>query len=63
VGDIELGGVAVEVSAGNGHSCARLDTGAIRCWGRNFYGQLGYANTIDIGDDESPASAGDVQSN
>jgi hypothetical protein len=33
----------------------------IRCWGRNDYGQLGYGHTDTIGDDETPASAGDVE--
>lgn len=60
VGDINLGGRAVEISVGRYHSCARLDTGAVRCWGYNVLGQLGYGNTNNIGDDEAPASAGDV---
>jgi hypothetical protein len=42
------------------HTCARLGTGEVRCWGDAGFGQLGYANTVDIGDDETPASAGDV---
>ena len=33
-------GVA-SISAGSEHSCARLNTGALRCWGSNAYGQLG----------------------
>jgi alpha-tubulin suppressor-like RCC1 family protein len=32
---------ATEVTAGGEHSCAKLDTGEIRCWGRNSSGQLG----------------------
>jgi alpha-tubulin suppressor-like RCC1 family protein len=31
----------VEIAAGSGHSCARLSTGEVRCWGRNTEGQLG----------------------
>ena len=31
----------VEVAAGNQHSCARRQSGAVECWGRNTYGQLG----------------------
>lgn len=60
VGDVNLGGVAVEVAAGGFHTCARLDTGAVRCWGDGLDGQLGYGDVDDIGDDEAPASAGDV---
>jgi alpha-tubulin suppressor-like RCC1 family protein len=61
VGDIELGGIATEISVGTLHTCALLDGGTIRCWGRAVFGQLGYANELDIGDDETPASAGDVR--
>ena len=41
-------------------TCVVLDTGKIRCWGVGMYGALGYGNTENIGDDEPPASAGDV---
>ncbi|MCB9749647.1 MAG: hypothetical protein H6713_06520 [Myxococcales bacterium] len=40
-----LGGDAtrpVELAAGDAFTCARFDDGAVRCWGRNNYGQLGY---------------------
>jgi alpha-tubulin suppressor-like RCC1 family protein len=59
-GDVELGGTAIRVVAGYAHTCALLDTGAVRCWGHGSTGKLGYGNTEDIGDDESPASAGEV---
>jgi alpha-tubulin suppressor-like RCC1 family protein len=29
------------VAAGSRHSCALLATGTVKCWGENFYGQLG----------------------
>ncbi len=58
--DIALGGRAVQITAGRDHTCALLDTGKVRCWGANAEGQLGYGHTRDIGDDEAPASAGDV---
>jgi alpha-tubulin suppressor-like RCC1 family protein len=59
IGSIDIGGTVVQVAAG-GHTCAVLDSGALRCWGDNEYGQLGYASTETIGDDETPASVGDV---
>ncbi|ACY15380.1 RCC1 domain-containing protein [Haliangium ochraceum] len=60
IADVALGGWAVQISAGDDHACALLDTGKLRCWGGNRDGQLGYGHTRDIGDDETPASAGDV---
>jgi alpha-tubulin suppressor-like RCC1 family protein len=48
------------VAAGARFSCARLDTGRVRCWGIGSYGALGYGNTHDVGDNETPASAGPV---
>ena len=59
-GDVELGGAAVELAAGGRHTCALLGDGAVRCWGEGGRGQLGYGDTQSIGDDEVPASAGDV---
>ncbi|HMJ10481.1 MAG TPA: hypothetical protein VK524_03690, partial [Polyangiaceae bacterium] len=60
VGDVNIGGPVVQISAGQGHTCALLTTGKVRCWGDNFFGKLGYGHTAMIGDDEQPAAAGDV---
>ncbi len=60
VGSVDIGGPAVSVVSGGTHSCALLDSGAVRCWGNGAFGQLGYGNTDIVGDDEVPASAGDV---
>jgi hypothetical protein len=59
-GDVNVGGPVTQIVAGSDHTCARLDTGAVRCWGSGYYGALGYGNMSSIGDNESPASAGDV---
>ncbi len=60
VATVDVGGTVVEIAAGGFHTCVRLDTGAVRCWGGNDEGQLGYGNLTTIGDDELPATAGDV---
>lgn len=41
-GDVPVGGTAVELAAGSRHTCARLTTGAVRCWGPAGGGSLGY---------------------
>jgi len=35
------------ISAGYWHTCARTNTGAVKCWGNNIYGLLGNASTIN----------------
>ena len=60
-GDVPLGGPAVRISAGDAHVCAVMHTGSVRCWGDNEHGQLGYASVALVGDDETPASVGDVE--
>jgi alpha-tubulin suppressor-like RCC1 family protein len=42
-----LSGPAIAISAGDGATCALLDTGAVQCWGDNTQGQLGFANHDD----------------
>lgn len=57
---VDVGGKVGAIALGNDHTCALLLGGAVRCWGSAAYGQLGYGNTENIGDDETPASAGNV---
>ena len=61
-GPVNLGAgrTARAISAGSGHTCALLDDGSVRCWGYAANGRLGYADTVRIGDDETPAAAGPV---
>jgi alpha-tubulin suppressor-like RCC1 family protein len=40
-------GAAVEVVLGAEFSCARLNDGGVRCWGRNDFGQLGTGMVSD----------------
>ncbi|HUS67209.1 MAG TPA: alpha-L-fucosidase, partial [Kofleriaceae bacterium] len=41
-------------------NCARMTSGSVRCWGASNFGQLGYGDTETVGDNETPASAGNV---
>ena len=66
---VDVGGSVVQLVAGTA-VCALLDTGAVRCWGAcgvdgKDYSPLsmclGYGELAEaIGDDETPADAGDV---
>jgi alpha-tubulin suppressor-like RCC1 family protein len=57
---IALGASASAVVTGQSHSCALLESGHVRCWGLGRHGALGYGNTDNVGDDEDPALAGDL---
>jgi alpha-tubulin suppressor-like RCC1 family protein len=51
-GDVDVGGtrgvVEVAIVASGQAACARFAGGAVRCWGRNGDGQLGYGNGDSI---------------
>jgi cysteine-rich repeat protein len=59
-GTVNVGGQVVQVVTGANHTCARLQDGSVRCWGEGNNGQLGYGNANRIGDNETPAAAGNV---
>jgi alpha-tubulin suppressor-like RCC1 family protein len=48
--DLGLGRTALQLTAGSAHTCARLDDGTVKCWGRNVEGQLGLGDNQDRGD-------------
>ena len=53
--DIELGGPARHITAGENHTCALLESGDVRCWGYNSVSQLGLGKTeMAVGDNEVP---------
>lgn len=44
-----LGGRAIAIAAGFYHTCAVLESGSVRCWGNNEYGELGNGTTTAFG--------------
>jgi alpha-tubulin suppressor-like RCC1 family protein len=54
--DLGTGRTATAITAGEAHTCAILDDGAVRCWGYGLYGELGYSSSTNIGDDEPPSA-------
>ncbi len=58
--DFGSGRTALQVEGGSDHTCAALEDHTVRCWGFGDDGRLGYGNTQDVGDDETPGSAGAI---
>ncbi len=42
---VEIEDPALSLCAGSAHTCARMQDGRVRCWGRNDEGQLGLGDT------------------
>ena len=51
--DLGPGRTVINIAAGGSHTCAVLDDGTAKCWGRNTNGQLGQNHTDNLGDDGS----------
>jgi cysteine-rich repeat protein len=45
------------VTTGNSASCAVLNDGSAKCWGRNDIGQLGTGDTLNVGDEAGDMAA------
>ncbi len=58
--NVNLPEPSIQVSTSGYHTCAVSVTGSLYCWGSNEFGQLGYGNKDDIGDNEHPDSVGPV---
>ena len=47
--DLGAGRTVEDISAAAHRTCARLEDGSLKCWGRAPYGELGYGDTADSG--------------
>jgi alpha-tubulin suppressor-like RCC1 family protein len=56
---VDLGnGRSARVIAAGGASCALLDNDQVKCWGDNYFGELGLGDTNNRGD--GPGEMGDA---
>mgnify|MGYP003688709589 FL=1 len=48
--DLGTGRTATAIGAAVNNTCALLDNASVKCWGDNYYGQLGINNETTMGD-------------
>lgn len=60
--NVDVGESAVEVSAGEAHTCVLTESGRVFCWGSNSFGQIGYGSLTNVGHEAGsvPRTAGPV---
>jgi alpha-tubulin suppressor-like RCC1 family protein len=58
-GLVALPGRAVAIGARREHTCARLESGEVTCWGANTHGQLGTGDTMQRSSPSGPLVFGD----
>jgi alpha-tubulin suppressor-like RCC1 family protein len=54
---LNFGERVVDIFTERFHTCVKLISNNVRCWGANQFGQLGYGHTNNIGDNELASSA------
>lgn len=57
---VDIGGRAIDIAAGETHTCVLRDDGVVRCFGEGADGRLGYGDEVNVGDDETPFEDVDV---
>lgn len=58
--DVDVGGGVTQIALGVKHTCALMEGGAVRCWGNNISGELGYGHNFRIGDQPGEMPPEDV---
>jgi alpha-tubulin suppressor-like RCC1 family protein len=59
--EVDVGGKVLQLAAGGNFTCALMEGGAVRCWGCNYQGQLGYGHTEGIGNQPGEMPPPDVE--